>query len=260
MFFENVSLEEIRKNFDIRKLHADSIVDYKASHIQSNHYPYELEKRLNQYLMEGNINGLQIIAREFSNYPPSSLCNSDTLRSLKNNLICSCALTTRILVKAGIDEKYAYYISDLYINRIESIEDENSLVNLNAIMLLDYLDQINKELVMSEKINSELILKVISYVDTHIYDQLSLAHVADVFNTNSSYLSRLFKQEVSSSFTEYLHNCRMKKAQHLLLLTDTPLIEIADKLGYTTQSHFTTVFKKICGITPKQYRMRCKNS
>ena len=55
-------------------------------------------------------------------------------------------------------------------------------------------------------------------------------------------------------FTEYLHNCRIKKAQHLLLLTNMPLIEISTQLGYATQSHFTTVFKKICDMTPKQYR------
>lgn len=255
MYFGKLSLEDLRKNIDIKKIHAESVEFFKTKRTKGNHYPYELEKRLNRCLMEGDAEELQTVATEFSKYTASSLCNGDSIRSLKNSLICSCALTTRILIKAGIDEEYAYFLSDLYINRIESLNDEKSLVLIHGAMLLDYMDQINKELIMNQNIHSELILNTVSYIDHHIYEQLSLVQVAEAFNTNSSYLSRLFKQEVGSSFTEYLHNCRIKKAQHLLHLTNMPIVDISEKLCYTSQSHFTSVFKRISGLTPKQYRL-----
>lgn len=254
MFIGNIDLSEIQKSFNITDIMKQTQHVQKDDTLFETHHPYALEKRLNMALIEGNIEEIEKIGHEYSSYPTPVLCQNNTIRSKKNNMICSCALITRVAMQAGLEEKYAYYLSDLYINKIESLEDEDALNYLNAVMLMDFMTQIKSGIVYSKTTTSTLIQNTLSYIDQHLYDDLSLTQVADVLESNSSYLSRLFKQEVGIPFTEYIHHSRIKKAQHLLLLTDLSIVDISNKLGYTTQSHFTKTFKKICGVTPKQYK------
>ncbi|WP_170311514.1 helix-turn-helix domain-containing protein [Vallitalea okinawensis] len=254
MFIGNINLKEIQESFNMTDIMKESKQLEKDDTLLDSHHPYALEKRLNLALIEGNIEEVEKIAREYSSYPTPVLCQGNPVRSKKNNMICSCALITRVAMKAGLEEKYAYYLSDLYINKIESLEDEEALNYLNAVMLMDFMSQIKSGIVHRKTPTSPLIKNTLHYIDQHLYDDLSLTQVAEDLDVNSSYLSRIFKQEVGIPFSEYIHQSRIKKAQHLLLLTELSIVEISNKLGYTTQSHFTKIFKKICGMTPKQYK------
>lgn len=254
MFIGNLDLKKIQKSFNMTDIMKQSQQVQKDDNLLESHHPYALEKRLRIALVEGNIEEVEKIGSEYSSYPMPVLCQNNSIRSKKNNMICSCALITRVAMQAGLEEKYAYYLSDLYINKIESLEDEEALTYLNAVMIMDFMTQIKSGIVYSKTTTSSLIQNTLSYINQHLYDDLSLTQVAEKLEVNSSYLSRLFKQEVGMPFTEYIHRSRIKKAQHLLLLTDLSIVDISNRLGYTTQSHFTKTFKKICGMTPKQYK------
>ena len=71
---------------------------------------------------------------------------------------------------------------------------------------------------------------------------------------NTSYLSTLFRQVTGTTFKEHLNRVRVEEAARLLSNTDYPVMEIAIACGYKDQSYFTKVFKKLTGLTPKQYR------
>lgn len=223
------------------------------------HHPYELEQRLYAAIIDGDIKRIEAIGLEYTQYPRSILCHDNNIRSLKNNLICSCALITRVAIQAGVNEKYAYFLSDLYINKIESLEKEEPLLNLNAIIILDFAKLIKNSVLKDRDHYSSITRDVISYVNENLYNQLSLSEVAKYVNTNTSYLSRVFSHEVGMSFNHYIHENRIKKAQHLLLFSELSIVEIADKLGYCSQSHFSNTFKKITRYTPKQFKNRHVN-
>lgn len=69
-----------------------------------------------------------------------------------------------------------------------------------------------------------------------------------------SYLSRLFKQEVGISLSDYIREKKLDRAQNLLRFTDQSFAEIANILAFSSQSHFIQAFKSHTGMTPKKYR------
>lgn len=71
---------------------------------------------------------------------------------------------------------------------------------------------------------------------------------------NANYLSELFKKEVGISTSEYIQSEKIEEAKKLLAFTNYFLLNISLWLNFHDQSHFTRVFKKITGLTPKQYR------
>jgi len=248
MFVGNISLRDLMKDFK-----KTNIINVQKNRNQvDRHHPYQLEKELNRAFVNGDINALEKISHAYENYEAPILCSSDPIRSLKNNMICTCALITRIAMKAGLEEKYAYYLSDLYIEKIESMDEASALHHLNSVMMLDFISQIKSGLVYDRL--SPIIESAQVYINEHLNENLSLKHVAEKVGVSESHLSRSFKQETSMTFSNYVHTIKVKKAQHLLLLTDKSIIDIGLSLGFTTQSHFTKVFKSITDTTPLQYK------
>jgi YesN/AraC family two-component response regulator len=57
-------------------------------------------------------------------------------------------------------------------------------------------------------------------------------------------------------FADYVNHARIKESQYLLQTTNHSILDISISVGFNNQNYFTTIFKKLTGITPKQYRMR----
>lgn len=83
---------------------------------------------------------------------------------------------------------------------------------------------------------------------------LSLGDAARHAKVSPNYLSTLFTKETGETFSEYLNKTRVKLAMTLLKSTPLPAAEIALRTGYNDQQYFFRIFKKVIGITPKEYR------
>lgn len=97
--------------------------------------------------------------------------------------------------------------------------------------------------------------KVIQYLNNNYADEsLNLKKCSEELYLSYSYITRLLKKEIHKTFVEYLNEIRIEKAK--LLLTDNAMTiaEIAEKIGFTNTSYFSTVFKKMTGTPPQQYR------
>ena len=102
--------------------------------------------------------------------------------------------------------------------------------------------------------SSQIIKDTIDYLNKNFRDKLTLKDTADLFHVNQSYLSLLFKKEMGKNFTEYLTSLRLGEAKKLLKKTSLNLTQIAYRCGFDDQSYFSKVFKKVEGITPRNYR------
>lgn len=98
-----------------------------------------------------------------------------------------------------------------------------------------------------------VISNVQKYIDNHIEDRLSLNDVAAVFGLSPNYLSALFKKTCSTGFTEYITQKKISRAKVLLLEQDYKIYEVADKLGFESAFYFSKVFKKVEGVSPRDY-------
>ena len=75
---------------------------------------------------------------------------------------------------------------------------------------------------------------------------------------NASYLSRHFKEQTGKTMTEFINELKISEGIRLLETTDLPLIHISTQLGFSSQNYFQTVFKKVIGMTPIEFRNKKK--
>ena len=101
---------------------------------------------------------------------------------------------------------------------------------------------------------SKPITTCIDYIYAHIKERITIEDLAQYTGLSASYLSRLFKKETGVSVSDYIREKKIEKAQHLLKFCNFSLIEIANYLSFSSQSHFIQIFKDFTGMTPKKYR------
>jgi RpiB/LacA/LacB family sugar-phosphate isomerase len=96
--------------------------------------------------------------------------------------------------------------------------------------------------------------KVLEHVRENIEKDLSVADMAEVVGMSQYYFSKLFKLSTGTTPHQYVMRQRVERAQEMLREGRSPLVDIASQVGFETQSHFTSVFRRLVGITPKRYR------
>ena len=107
---------------------------------------------------------------------------------------------------------------------------------------------------------SKLIYSMKQYIRENLDDpDLSLVTLANTYYLNSSYLSRIFKKEVKSSFIEYLTDRRIAKAKQLLRYSNLKIYEVGERVGIYNANYFGILFKKKVGVTPVEYRKQYSN-
>ncbi len=102
--------------------------------------------------------------------------------------------------------------------------------------------------------NSYIIHKAIAYINDNYMNDITLESASKYVYLSTSYFSRLFKREVGINFIDYLNKVRVEQSKKYLADLKIPLSEVAHMVGFTDQSYYTKVFKKIEGIAPGQFR------
>lgn len=98
----------------------------------------------------------------------------------------------------------------------------------------------------------ERVERIKKYICNHVEDKLDLDDIAKEFYLSRYYLSHYFKKATGFTVAQYVTNQKIVAAKTLLKRGHT-VTEVAQRLGYNSDSHFISVFKKCIGITPKQY-------
>lgn len=107
---------------------------------------------------------------------------------------------------------------------------------------------------------AQVVGQVQQYIRDHLSERLTLNDVAAVFNFSPNYLSQLFAQNSESGFVEFVTATRITAAKELMASTDLKVYEISDKVGFDSAFYFSKVFKKLEGVSPREYMQRMKVS
>jgi AraC-like DNA-binding protein len=100
--------------------------------------------------------------------------------------------------------------------------------------------------------------RVAAYIEANIEETVTLAGMAAAAGLSRMHFASQFRVATGVRPHEYLLRRRIERAQAMMLETRDPLIQIALGVGFQTQAHFTTVFRRFVGDTP--YQWRCANS
>lgn len=104
--------------------------------------------------------------------------------------------------------------------------------------------------------NTAFTQQILQYVEEHITEDLDLVTIASKFKRTPGYISTLFKKHVEGGFNYYINKERMEIAMKLLKDPSLSIQEISELTGYNNAKYFSVVFKKMTGMTPREYRER----
>ena len=196
-------------------------------HILNFSYMDEFEEKCLQPLMNHTI------------FFPHSITKDDTIYPM----VISCM---KKLVESALKKEAGWYI--------------NSKITLLSFLALLYN---SGKFIAAEREGSSSYDKkisyyktVVSYMEQHLEDHVTLQDLADAIPCNSQYLCRLFKEVSGVSPIQYFISQRIKKACHLLSHTSLGVLEIALECGFENFSYFIRAFKKQMHLTPGEYRSR----
>lgn len=101
--------------------------------------------------------------------------------------------------------------------------------------------------------------QVEGYIKNHLSDSLSLTSIAKEVGLNSSYLSRRYKEYYGVGLAQSIHQQRVALAKEKFEQGETSVIHVAQMVGFNDSNHFSKIFKKITGVTPRDYIKRQNN-
>ena len=104
------------------------------------------------------------------------------------------------------------------------------------------------------KYSDDALGKALEYIENNYTSSLQVEDVAAMLYINKNYLSDLFSRRLGVTFTQYRHSLRIQDAKRRLAQTEEGIADIAYAVGYNSESYFWSIFKRITGKTPQQYR------
>lgn len=132
------------------------------------------------------------------------------------------------------------------------IEISRAYVIELIVKILRDLGRDNAKALTSE--NKKAVYDAISYMERRYNTPLTVEEIAAQVFLSPDYFRKLFKKMTGESVRTYLHKLRVDEACRLLFMTEMPIQEIAQAVGYQDIKSFYQTFKQLTGKTPKEYR------
>lgn len=131
--------------------------------------------------------------------------------------------------------------------------------NMTQAALVTLFAQLSRQQTQEQNIavygedNNHLIFDIVSYINAHS-SNITLNELAHVYQYSTGYLSKLIRKNTGKSFSELVHDCRMRQSAYYLQFTEKSIAEIIEEIGFKDPSYFYRTFKKTYGMTPHAYR------
>lgn len=178
--------------------------------------------------------------------------SNDPVKNTKYHFIVSAGIIARVCIDAGLSLDESYTLSDIYIQKVDTYTAPNKIIDLLCEMQLDYatrMKNLKKESAISIHVRNS-----IDYIYDHLHETITMEQLARLENLHPSYFSKLFVKETGVTTKAYILNTKITTAKNILLYSNHSLSSIALSLGFSSQSAFSTAFKKHTGMTPMEYR------
>ena len=218
------------------------------------HPAYEMELNFYNLVKEGDIAALHAMESTFVDvdHEKRGKLSDDPVRNLRYHLIVTISMITRFCIEGGLDSGTAYTLSDLYIQKADTINSYDELKNLHKEVTFDFAQRMHN--LQKQFIYSKCVILCMDYIYEHLHETITITQIANTLHFNETYLSKLFKKETQVTVNHYITHKKMEAAKKMLLYSEYSCLDIANFLAYTSQSYFIQVFKKQTGMTPLEYR------
>lgn len=245
-------------------LHAEfSHQTYVNREHDARHNPYDHEMREMYAIESGNVTLLRNIWTEVFT-GAYGITSKSPIRNGRNLAIIVVALATRAAIRGGVLPEIAMSLGDIYMQRIDELSNIMEVGNLTqaAEMELTELVAAAKKRISEDCVQEEnpVILQCKDYVYKHLHSKLTVQEIAGHLGIHPNYLSGIFKKNTGVSLYRYILDEKISLVINLLTYSDYTFGEIASTLGFSSQSHLGSLFKRSTGMTLMEYRKRYRRT
>lgn len=216
------------------------------------HNTVSMEETIMNFVVKGETEAL----KKWATSAPavrSGVMSKDSLRQYKNTFIVTATLVSRAAIRGGLQVDEALSLSDNYIQKCELLFSVEGIQNLQFHMVYDYTERVER--LRMGKAPTKLMKEVSNYVQQHLSEPMNIDKMAKTLYLSRTHLATRFKDESGKTLTEFIQSQKTEEAKRLLRFTDKPISAVSEYLGFSSQSHFSNVFKKVAGLTPQEYRI-----
>ena len=228
--------------------------ELKSSELETLHRPPTVEYSFYKAVKTGDMETVVANCKEdaFIHLEGTGVLSRNALTNIKYHFVVTAAMLTRYCIDGGLEPEQAYRLSDFYILKMDTCTTVRQIADLHHEMAKDFTGK----MVLQKKssILSKPVVQCVDYIYSHIKERITVAMLAEYTGLSESYLSRVFKQNLGISISDYIREKKIEKATHLLRYSDKSIIDIANYLSFSSQSHFIQTFENFTGMTPKKYR------
>lgn len=179
-------------------------------------------------------------------------CDDAQFEIKKSRFIELAVIMAQAAIEAGADLEIVYHLEHTYLASMDECGEITAITEL-MVRLLDRL--LECAFSFNNVRNRDLMFKAVNYIRSQLGTNVCLDDVAKEVGLNPAYFSKLFKEEMDITFTDYLNKVRIEAAK-VLLIRGMPLAEISQAVGYNDQSYFSKVFKKYTGLSPRRWKLQ----
>lgn len=246
---ENIYEWNSNENYEIYQL---SQSEFERQHTGG----IAFEKRLLDMVKNGEVDNLK---KTIGGFTPdaSDFCEVavNSTKQIEYLLITTLTLVSRAAIEGGMNAEEAYVLGDVYMRKIEQNFNNPSVLQKIGIQAqIEFTEKVYE----TKKRRSENIFieKCKDYIAKNLRKEIKIGEIASQIGTSRSYLSHRFSEFEGITIQQYILRERLEHSANLLKYSDYPISLIAEYFKFSSQSHFGSCFKKLYGVTPKEYRVQ----
>jgi two-component system response regulator YesN len=155
-----------------------------------------------------------------------------------------------------LDDREFY---DTIARAVRSLQERSTLLslreNLQAASARNpaYLQELEENGASGE---NRYLPALLDFFEKHYSENIGIRDAAEALYISESYISKLLRWELGTTFSDYLGSIRIQKSIPLLRQNEMKIYEVAERVGYKDYRYFCSLFKKHVGVTPRQFRQR----
>ena len=178
--------------------------------------------------------------------------SENPLQNVRYLFVATVTRACRFCIQGGMAPTDAFNASDLYIRKMDVLNNIDEIWALREDMMTFYSDsmrEIHRQMRLPRSV-----IRAMDYIEAHLHDKQTLEEIAEYAGLAPAYLSDLFHRETGLTLSNYILKRRIEAAKNMLRYSDQKVAEIAEILAFSNASYFQRAFKRETGQTPNQYR------
>jgi len=208
------------------------------------------EQKIYELIEKGDVDGLAATLGSPSNNS-IDIMSTDPVRQQKYLFIAFMTIAVRAAIHGGMPSGPAFEVCRRYSLLMDASQSIKEIISYTYNLALSLCRGVRRA---RGSAGYPHLRKCIDYINTHLHEPVDVGKIAQAGDMSVRNLTKRFRNDTGLSPMAFIEMRRIEEAKYLLRYSDAGIAEIAASLQFCSQSYFTKVFKKHCGMSPGKYR------